>query len=164
MSVQTIIKSLEKLVNLHMELLEISLEKTKIVKDGSIDNLQAVLLKERKTVRAVEQAEAKRQTEVEEWFARKRLPTGDATITNMLELVTEEQEKTTLGKITIKLTETITKLKQQEQLNHALINQSMQFVQLSLDMMNPSIKNMNYGNKKGSEPETNKRSVFDSKA
>ncbi|PAV31014.1 flagellar protein FlgN [Virgibacillus profundi] len=164
MSVQTIIQSLEKLVNLHMELLEISLQKTEVVKDGSIDKLQAVLLKERKSVRAIEQAEVIRQTEVEEWFSHKQLPKGEATITNMLELITDEQEKITLGNITIKLTQSITKLKQQEQLNQALINQSMQFVQLSLDMMNPSIKNMNYGNKKGSEPEPNKRSVFDSKA
>ena len=64
--------------------------------------------------------------------------------------------------MTIELTKAITQLKQQEQLNQALIQQSMQFVQLSLDILNPTIQTMNYG--KNREDAGSKRSVFDSKA
>lgn len=155
---------MKKLVNLHKDLFDISQQKTVIVKEGAIEKLQVLLVKERKSIRTIEQAENERQTAVEEWFTQKQLPLSDAAITNMLGKITDERETEELENITILLTELITKLKQQEQLNQALINQSMQFVQLSLDMMNPSIKNMNYGNKKGSKSESDKLSVFDSKA
>ncbi|MEC5422861.1 flagellar protein FlgN [Virgibacillus sp. C22-A2] len=163
MSAQSIIQSLEKLVNLHTNLLEFSQEKTEIMKEGSIEKLQSLLVKERKLIRLTEQAEEKRNKEVINWFAINQLPADDTTVTKMLEFLRDESDKTELEKTTTKLTEVITELKQQEQLNQALINQSMQFVQLSIDMLNPSIHSMNYGSKSDESTEV-KRSVFDSKA
>ncbi|WP_188454139.1 flagellar protein FlgN [Virgibacillus oceani] len=162
MSVQPIIQSLEKLVTLHESLLNVSQQKTQVMKEGSVEKLQPLLIKERKHVQALEQAEAKRQQDVDKWFAEQQISNEHATITAMLEVLANENERDELEKITVSLTEVITKLKGQEQLNQALINQSMQFVQLSLDMLNPSIKNMNYGKKE--DTDTIKRSVFDSKA
>lgn len=52
-------------------------------------------------------------------------------------------------------------LKQQEALNAELIQQSMQFIHLSLNTLEPSIQSMNYGNQRQEAP---KRSLFDSKA
>lgn len=74
----------------------------------------------------------------------------------------DEQSREGLEKTAVALTNVITRLKEQKQLNQALIQQSMQFVELSLDMLSPSIRNMNYGEKKSSGPKG--RSVFDSKA
>lgn len=162
MSVQPIIQSLEKLISLHESLLEISKQKTAVVKEGSVENLQPLLLKERKHVQALEQAEGKRQKAVQEWVTEYSPGLEHATITGILEVINDEQSKRELEKITITLTETITELKQQEQLNQSLIQQSMQFVELSLNMMKPSIRNLNYGGKKSSD--STDRSVFDSKA
>ncbi|WP_164668080.1 flagellar protein FlgN [Virgibacillus doumboii] len=163
MSVQPIKKSLEKLNFLHESLLDISKEKTAIVKEGSVDKLQSLLVKERKHVQALEQAEVKRQKEVEEWSAQNNISLENATITGILEAISDEQTKDELETAAIDLTNTITKLKQQEQLNQALIQQSRQFVELSLDMMKPSIRNMNYGGKETAS-NSSERSVFDSKA
>ncbi|MBP1947982.1 flagellar protein FlgN [Virgibacillus litoralis] len=162
MSVQPIIQSLEKLIGLHESLLEISKQKTAVVKEGSVESLQPLLLKERKHVQALEQAEVKRQKEVEAWVAQHNANLENATITGILEIINDEQTKNELEEITITLTKTITELKQQEQLNQSLIQQSMQFVELSLNMMKPSIRNMNYGGNKSSD--SAERSVFDSKA
>lgn len=163
MSVETIIQSMESLRRIHEELLNISQQKTVIVKAGSIEKLQSILVKERKYIRVLEQTEANRKSIVDEWLLERQLPLDGATITGMLEIIQDESESNMLEKATIALTEVITKLKQQEQLNQALINQSMQFVQLSLDTMNPSIKNMNYGNTE-KESDATGRSAFDSKA
>lgn len=162
MTVKPIIQVLEKLVNVHESLLGNAQHKTEVVKEGSVDKLQMVLVKERKYIQVLVQAEVERKKLVDDWFLQKDLPLNNATITGMLEILTNVDEKKELENKTIALTEAITSLKQQEQLNQALIQQSMQFVQLSLDMMNPSIKNMNYGNNKEAAPM--KRSVFDSKA
>lgn len=157
-----ITKSLEQLAQIHKDLLVVSMEKTSKVKEGSIDDLQALLLKERKLIRLSEQAESNRQQTVEAWCKENRIALKDATITHILQHVTDEAEQEELEKAAIKLTDVMTKLKQREQLNQVLISQSMQFVQLSLDLMSPTLKSMNYG--ANSEMESSSRSVFDSKA
>ncbi|SFA88197.1 FlgN protein [Lentibacillus halodurans] len=162
MSVQPIIQSLEKLIELHDGLFDSARKKTEMIKEGSVDKLQTLLVKEYKFVQALEQAEINRQKMVEEWLVNEGITLHQATITAILETLTDEQAKNDLEKTTVQLTDTITRVKKQEQLNQDLIRQSMQFVELSLDMMKPSIRNMNYGEKKASGGTD--RSVFDSKA
>ena len=162
MSITAINESLQALTRIHEELLEVSKRKTDIIKEGSIEKLQALLAEERKYIKVLEQAEQKRQKEVEKWYTDQQLPLEEMTITNMLHMLTDKQDQQVLENVTIQLTEAITELKQQERLNQTLIQQSMQFVQLSLDMLNPTIQNMNYGKTK--DHEGAKRSVFDSKA
>lgn len=162
MSITAINESLQALTKVHGELLKVSKRKTDIIKEGSTEKLQAILAEERKYIKVLEQAEQNRQKEVEKWYTDQQLPLEEMTITNMLHILTDKQDQQVLESLTIHLTKAITELKQQEQLNQALIQQSMQFVQLSLDMLSPTIQNMNYG--KSQDHEGAKRSVFDSKA
>lgn len=162
MSVQLIIEKLDELTGIHQQLIVLSKEKTVTVKEGNVEKLQAILVKERKIVRQLEQAEENRQKEVESWFSAIGNTKEEATITNLLSQLVEEEEKRLLEASAVRLTEAVVTLKQQEQLNIALIQQSMQFVQLSLDLLSPSLTNMNYG-KEQKHPPIN-RSVFDSKA
>ncbi|WP_047980836.1 flagellar protein FlgN [Ornithinibacillus contaminans] len=164
MSVQAIIKKLDKLTGIHQQLVQLSKEKTTVIKEGAVEKLQAVLVKERKYVQQLEQAEESRRTEVEAWFEENKLPLAEATVTTMLQQLTAEEEKEAVEAAAVRLTEAIVELKQQEQLNMALIQQSMQFVQLSIDLLSPTLKSMNYGNKTQSEQSSVGRSVFDSKA
>ncbi|MBU5467798.1 flagellar protein FlgN [Virgibacillus sp. MSJ-26] len=162
MSIKHILKTLEKLVGLQQSLLEISKQKTVDVKEGQIDHFQSTLVKERKAVQAIEQVEKKRIQEVNQWCAENSIPEEQATLTGMLEFLSNEEEKNNLEASATELTEGIVKIKQQEELNQVLIQQSMQFIQLSLELLNPSIGNMNYSAKKATKQV--ERSVFDSKA
>lgn len=162
MSLETIGKSLQKLVQLHESLLVISEQKTTAIKADDIGKLQPLLVKERKHVQALEQEETTRQKEVKYWFDEHNLRSENQTITTMLELIKDKEHQAWISDITAQLTMVVTNLKRQEQLNHALIQQSLQFVELSLNMMNPSINKLNYGTKKVADSE--KRSVFDSQA
>lgn len=162
MSIQNVQQALTNLVKLHETLLEISQEKTEVIKEGKVDKLQAILVKERKRVRELEKAETVRIQAVDA-YVQEHPSITDASITSLLEYIEMEKDRADLEASAISLTEAITKLKQQEELNRALISQSMQFVQLSLDLINPSLKNMNYGEGKPASSAA-KRSVFDSKA
>lgn len=162
MSVQAIIKTLTELVDIHEEIIKLSKEKTEIIKDGSIEKLQQVLSSEHKFVQRLEKAEVNRQKQVDLWCDDQNISKVNVTITKILELISDEPEASQLKLKTIELAKVMTKLKQQEKLNQELITQSMQFVQLSLDMMSPTINNLNYGKSKESTSE--KRSMFDSKA
>ncbi|MFD1361687.1 flagellar protein FlgN [Lentibacillus salinarum] len=162
MSVYAMIQAMEKLLKLHEGLLDAARKKTDIVKEGSVERLQTLLVKEHKYVQALEQAETNRQKAVDQWLAHAGITLKQPTMTAVLETITDDRAKHDLENIAVKLADTITQLKQQEQLNQALIRQSMQFVELSLDMMNPSLSHMNYGDKHA--PVSPERSVFDSRA
>jgi flagellar biosynthesis/type III secretory pathway chaperone len=163
-SVNSIIEKLEKLVDMHNQLIQLSLDKTTIVKNGEVDKLQPLLVIERKLVQQLEKAEEARKKDVDEWFASRGLPQEDATITNMLNHLQDEEEQNALETSAVRLMEAIIALKQQEQLNIALIQQSMQFVQLSMDLLSPSLTSINYGNKTNADKSSVNRSIFDSKA
>ena len=163
MSVQRLIDILTKLVDMHQNLLELSIEKTEMIKSGSIEQLQTLLAKERKYIQLIEQTEKDRIEESKVWFTNKQLLDEEITITNMLDNLDDEHDKQALTTIAAELTGNIVRLKQQEQLNRDLIEQSMQFVQLSLDMLHPTIQQMNY-HPTTIENESVNHSVFDSKA
>jgi len=162
MSIQHIIDIMKELKKNHDQILELSKQKTEYVKKGEMKQLQTLLLKERKVLRIVEQQEQKRMEAVDAWLHNQDMGTDKTTVTNMLNFVENEQDKQTLKHVSLQLAETIVRLKQQEKLNHDLIAQSMQFVQLSMNLLQPSIQNMNYGKK--DDTGSIKRSVFDSKA
>ncbi|SDK03863.1 flagellar protein FlgN [Sediminibacillus albus] len=165
MSVQPIVESLESITKLHESLLSLSIEKTECLKAGDTEKLQALLLKERKHVQAINQMEEKRQQIVQIWSESNNVPTDKATVTGMLERMEDPQDKLDLESHFLKLTNVLVELKQQEKLNQELTKQSLQFIEISIDMMDPSLKNMNYGNtSQAKSQQTNKRSLFDSKA
>ncbi|MFC2947262.1 flagellar protein FlgN [Virgibacillus sediminis] len=162
MSANIIIQSISKLTEVHRELLKTAKEKTEAIKSGIPDELQAVLLAERKIIKKAEQAESERQEAAESWFKHNKLPVNDMSVSKMLGLL-REKEKHALAVGTEELTEVIAELRQQERLNQDLIRQSMEFVQLSLELVNPSMKKMNYGSQKQQQTTTN-HSLFDSQA
>ncbi len=165
MSVQTIVSFLEKLTQLHESLLEISHLKTEKLKDGEIDNLQELIKQEQKHVQAINQVELKRIGAVEAWAKSHQLNPNETTVSMMIESYVEGTEKDKLEKVTLKLAEVLVTLRAQEELNRQLTEQSLQFVRFSIDMIQPSIKNINYGNtKKSATDQSTNRSVFDSKA
>ncbi|WP_163538879.1 flagellar protein FlgN [Gracilibacillus sp. YIM 98692] len=164
MSVQKIINHLNKMIELHQSLLRVSEQKTEILKEGKIDALRKLLNTEQKHIQAIDQIEKKRIEAVESWAQGEGLDPASMTVSVMIDNHIEGDEKELLEKVTVQLAELLVELRRQEVLNKQLTEQSMQFVQLSLSMVQPSIKNFNYGKQKNTGPATPKRSVFDSKA
>ncbi|WP_026772256.1 MULTISPECIES: flagellar protein FlgN [Sediminibacillus] len=165
MSVQPIVESLQRLIKLHESLLTLSKEKTETLKAGDTEKLQTLMLQERKHVQAINQVEKQRQEEVGSWAFQAGIEPEDATVSVILDHLEDKQEKIDLENRFLKLTNVLYDLKKQENLNQDLTKQSLQFIQMSIDMMDPSLKNMNYGsNKSQQQPQSSKRSLFDSKA
>jgi flagellar biosynthesis/type III secretory pathway chaperone len=158
-----LIRLLNELTELHQELLTVSKHKTEAIKAGKTDELQRVLAEERKLSRKLERKESERMEAVNVWLEREGMNVSEPTVTAILEELDDEIGRNRLEGAAIELTNAITELKAQEKLNLALINQSMQFVQMSLDLLSPTLKNMNYSHT-NSPAETPNRSIFDSKA
>lgn len=163
MQLENITNCIILLANLHEELLTISKEKTESIKSGNMESLSKLLMQERKQLQAIEQAEEKRQAIVEDIFIHLKVSPKEKTVSELMNYLNSEQDKEQLNAVVARLVNVIVKLREIERLNNDLILQSMQFVQLSLDMLQPSAKSINYNEKSGKQ-ESLKRTVFDSKA
>lgn len=160
MTIDTMTILMNKLTQLHKSLLTVSQAKTEALKHNGIEEMQKLLQQERKHVQAVKQIEKQRAEAAAEWFEEQGYTGQEQTVSAMLELLSGE-EKVELQRAYEALIFVLSDLKQQEALNAELIQQSMQFIHLSLNTLEPSIQSMNYGNQRQEAP---KRSLFDSKA
>lgn len=156
-----LIHAINDLTATHKDLLGLSKQKTEALTNNKLDEFQALLLEEQKLIRQLEKQEKKRQEVVEVWNEEQEYSVDSLTITEILQRLDGEEQKMAED-AAITLTDTITELKRQEQLNKALLEESMKFVQLSMELVNPSIKSMNYG--AASSDKLSGRSLFDSKA
>jgi len=165
LSLKPTLQALDDLINIHEGLIDISEQKTNILKAGTSEELQKILIQEQSYIHKLELAERKRERVVRQWFAKYYPEEEELTVTRMLAMEMGDDEKKQLETSAATLTHLLTELKRHEQLNAALIKQSRQFIQISLNLLKPSIHTMNY--KRLSQVESQQikgQSVFDSKA
>lgn len=157
MSAQTIITVLEKLIKLHKSFNQLADKKTNIIKEGNTDALTALLIEEQKLVKSITQMEKEREQAVQIFMSGKK-----ATIDEVIK-VANSTEAEELQRLKEELLAEVMKLKEQNELNQQLLITSLQFVNLSLDLLQPQGRNYNY-DKTNEEPPKNMKSMFDSKA
>ena len=163
MAIEDVRGLIEQLTSAHEDLLGLSKKKSELIKADKIKEFQKLLMQERKQVQTINQLETKRIQAVEQLFQEWDVPNEEKTVTILLEHLEEGPEKQQLEAAVAALIDQIVAIRQAEQLNKDLIEQSLQFVQLSLEMMQPNMQQMNYNQKSTSKSPTT-TSVFDSKA
>jgi len=127
-----------------------------------MEELSKLLMQERKMLQEISQEENKRQELVEQTFQELNIVANEKTANELIMHMENLAEKQRLETAVTDLIQTIASLKKTEQLNQSLIQQSMQFVQLSLEMLQPETKNINYS-KEQIKRDSVKQTVFDSK-
>jgi flagellar biosynthesis/type III secretory pathway chaperone len=153
---------LEKQVRLHASLYELALKKTKALKKHDVDALTALMNDEQKHVLAIKQLEDNRLRITQHLLKDISFSEQELTITRCIE-VANEPERSKLVQLYEQLVELIAKLKQANDLNQQLTEQSLQFIYLTLDMIAPQTKPMNYS-KASTYEEPADHSMFESKA
>ncbi|GIN19613.1 MAG TPA: flagellar protein FlgN [Bacillus bacterium] len=161
MSAETLIANLTKQYQLHGNLLKNALKKTEVLKKGDVDSLQEIMREEQKLASAITMMENERQTAAKVFL--KKNGESQITITDCIAAATPEAAET-LQALQEQLVSVIDKLQEQNELNKQLIYQSLQFVNMNLDLIQPEIESATYG-----KPDVNKqqtkpgKSFFDSK-
>ncbi|GMB09136.1 flagellar protein FlgN [Thermolongibacillus altinsuensis] len=160
MSAKKLIKLLEKHVKLHKGLLELAKKKTEALKKGDMEALSEMMKEEQTYIAAINQVERERIRVVEAMVGKE----DERTLTACISLA-EGTERATLEKLRDDLTAVISELKNVNQLNQQLTQQSLEFVNVMLDMLMPQPQNVNYAapNRVPNSYEVG-RSLFDSKA
>ncbi|MGN7939428.1 flagellar protein FlgN [Virgibacillus sp. 6R] len=159
MSAAELILSLEKLLQLHKNLYQLTLQKTEILKSENIDELKELLKKEQMFVKAISQLEDERIKQTVAFLGRE----DELSMSACIEKATgSEQDK--LKELEKDFKETIDSLKATNELNRELAKQAIQLVSMTLDMLMPQETEFNY-NKPANKPiEKQRRSLFDSQA
>lgn len=140
MSAELLISTMEKLYKLHRSLYEIAVKKTDVIKIGDIDSLQSMMKDESAHLAAIRKLEDSRQKAASEICSDQEIPTVSDCIRKL-----NGPDKDALINVTEKLAEVIFDLKEQNYLNQQLIHQSLQFVNVSLNLLRPQPDSINYG-------------------
>jgi len=145
-------------------LLEVAYKKTEAIKTGDMDSLNHLLKDEQAHVAGISQLEQQRQLEVTDYLRAKGIaPTDNPTVALVLENSNTDEEKAQLTKARNNLLLTLEILKNQNDLNQKLTMQSLQFVNLTLDILRPKPDQINYSRSEAQSPSKDK-AYFDSKA
>lgn len=165
MSTDRIINTMEKLIKLHRSLNKLAIQKTDIVKAGDMEALNRLLQEEQKHVKAIETVENERVDSTNTLLNAVGELSIEPTISNCLPYI-EETNQQQLEELRKQLLDEISSLKDRNYLNQQLIYQSLQFVNVSLDMLRPQpVQNLNYERPQHMKANSNGfKGSFDSKA
>ncbi|MDQ0218421.1 flagellar protein FlgN [Peribacillus cavernae] len=154
--------SLEKLLTLHKSLNGLANRKTEIVKQGDTEALNQLLMDEQAHIKAIETTEKERQKAVTAFLLNKGQQADPSSITRVIEL-SSPTDAEALNRLKDELIEEAGKLKEQNLLNQQLVYQSLQFVNITLDMLRPQNQPFNY-EKPARQKQQGSNSMFDSRA
>lgn len=159
MSAATIIEQLDVLIKLHENLNKLAVQKTEVIKKGDMEKLNKLLIEEQKHVKAIQQIENQRQLSVEQFFQNNKQ-------NSLLDVIekSSSSEQETLNKQRNQLLQIIAELKNTNNLNQQLIYHSLQYVNVTLDMLRPQETNLNYGQSSVVNQGQISRGMFDSRA
>ncbi|KZE64236.1 hypothetical protein AWM68_14145 [Fictibacillus phosphorivorans] len=143
---------LERLFNAHHDLLALGERKTEVLKSGDMKALDVLLKEEDLQVKKLQVIEKDRM-----------LKFANVTLGDVLEQA-EEPEKAKLVYLQDQLIHTFDALKSRNELNQQLLEQSLQYVNMTLSMVQPTNEPVTYGNSKKNGYTNQATSLFDSKA
>lgn len=160
MSTEKLVTTLKKILLLHQHLLKLSERKSDILKKGDIDALNEQMKEEQKYILAIKQVENERIALVDKILGPR---VQEKTLTKCIEAASEPI-RSELEQLYEDLVRVTHDLRAVNELNQQLTHQSLQYVNMSLDMLVPQEQTVTYGNPAGTKEKKQTRSMFDSKA
>lgn len=126
---------LEQLIELHRELYALAVQKKEVLIKNEITALMELTKQEGKLLKAVEQAEAARMEFVKQLCAARGLSLANATLQDLIKATTSLEEKNRLQHYREELIGIVSELRQANDLNQQLLEQSLAFIQHNLDLL-----------------------------
>jgi flagellar biosynthesis/type III secretory pathway chaperone len=164
MSIQSLVQTMDKLVQIHLLLLELSEQKTNVLVHNQVDHLNKIVNKETNLIKQIAQLDQQRIENISEFLLEKGYrPNPNITIADLIKLVVKVEEKQSLADRQKQLLGTIDKLRQLNQLNLQLIEHSLAFIEYSLDLvLGPPEDDMIY-HRPTQQQNTKRNGMFDSR-
>lgn len=157
-------KIFQALIIVHQRLLEQAERKEEIVKKGDIPALDQLMKEEMPIITQLNKLENARHATVQKWLQNQGVIAADATMAQLAPAFSPEDQEV-FAELQETLIKEVEKLQSQNELNKQLLEDSLRFINLSLDTARPQSQFTSYSGKGGSdEDEQQGRALFDSKA
>jgi flagellar biosynthesis/type III secretory pathway chaperone len=137
---QKLIQIFQAMTVLHERFNEQAVRKEEAIKTGDMEGLDQIMKDESPLIQQLRKLENTRQHLVQQWMKDKGLVKENVTMDQLMPLFPEKEREDMLYWQQRLMTE-IHKLKQQNNLNQQLLEDSLRFVNLSLDAMQPQDQN-----------------------
>ncbi|WP_261303473.1 flagellar protein FlgN [Paenibacillus andongensis] len=166
MTIQPLLELMDKLQETHEALLELAEVKTQILVDNEIDRLNIIVNKEKKLVRAISETEQQRIQFIGGYLiSRGYNPNPKITIGDLVKIIFKVEDKQALMEAQHKLLTTVVQLKKLNVRNQQLIEQSLAFIDYSLDLyLGSPDDDYTYSHPVQSARSTARTGLFDTKA
>lgn len=133
---EAILQTLDRQIDVHRALLKLSRQKRDAIVHNRIDELSRITGNENKLIKLVEELEAARIEAVNAYMRSKQLyVTAAITVSTLIRFVVRLEDKEALTQRQQELVRLIEELRRENDLNRQLIEQSLDFIQYSLDLL-----------------------------
>ena len=166
MPIKIVIDHLEQLNVLHRKLLSMGEQKREVLIANQVNEFAVFVNQESKLLKQVAETEAAWRAAIIQFVEANGLkPTPSFTVTEIMKLVFNAEDRQALSDAHQALMETITLLKDMNAVNQQLIEQSLSFINYSLDLyMGDSGQDVVYRNPaQAGSTQSGKRRVFDTR-
>ena len=166
MFVERLIGVLERLNEIHEKLLELAERKRQALIRNDVQEVSAATAAENQLIKSVEQLLAEKREATNDFFrSRGFQPVREVTVTELSRLVTDSAMKEALLAARDRLSATAERLRQKNELNQQLLEQSLDFINYSLDVLiGPDDDPMYQNPMDKRKPGIQRTGYFDSKA
>lgn len=136
MGVQQLIESLVDLDLVHQKMIESAENKRQAIVKNDVNALITIMNQESRLLKQVEQLEETRQEACYQFLLERGVKSRlNLSVSELVRLVFDPDEKTRLLQIQKQLSETLQILKERNDLNQQLAEQSLSFIDFSLDLL-----------------------------
>lgn len=146
------------------EMLELTIRKTDVITKGKVNELDGITHMENNMIVRLGQYEDRREKVIENIQRQLKIEDG-TTISELLNYVDDSDKiKKEIENITEKLTQVLNTLKEKNDLNTMLINDTLEYIQLNLNLLTNATEQGTYNDKVQKEKGSPNINIFDTKA
>lgn len=160
---QKLIDILNKQLIANKSLLAVAEQKTEVIKQNDISELNEILKSEQKHIALINQLESQRRAETVRVMGGQLMNRQEEPVLSDVMAVVSGSEQEQLKTLQRELVTCIQHLKERNDLNQQILYQSMQLVNLTLDLIQPRPQTFNYERPQKQTNGAKPRSVFNSK-
>lgn len=135
MALTDLFENLDNLLKLHQALYTLAVEKKAVLIKGDIHQLTDITHTEQKLIKAVQATETQRIALVQQLYRENGISLSDGTLEELIKIWRGLEEKNRLKHYREELIRIVTELRRANELNQQLLEQSLSFVNLSLELI-----------------------------
>lgn len=159
------IQEMQKMTDLHDQLLEIAEQKSEVLVRNQVSELTKFVSQENKLVKQIGEREQDFVAAAASFIRSKGIePTANITMDDIIKLLFNPEEKESLIEVREQLLDRVDQLKAKNSRNQKLIEMSLAYIDLTLDLMTGSEQDVVYHKPDTQAPSKKKLGIFDAKA